>query len=155
MALYMHLILAQIENLSKMEELDLKKGDMVSLDKETWNLTNVMNAKVIHHLVKRLPQLAEEVELEPFQLQVEVLIEKDIYLLEDGVIRLSKNLIQLGLQSNGHLDPYFGPFLLHKFTFEASYWFINFTDYELALKNYKNIYEQMAKEDEEFSHLDF
>ncbi len=48
------------------------------------------------------------------------------YFVEDGIIRISKNYIKLAMENQGHLDVYFGPFLLNKFTFEANLWFTLF-----------------------------
>lgn len=55
----------------------------------------------------------------------------------------------------GHLDVYFGPFILNKFTFEASLWFNNFNDNEQALNNYAIIFQQISNEGVEFSNINY
>lgn len=41
-------------------------------------------------------------------------------------MKISKNYIDVALETQGHLDVYFGPFLLNKFSFEANIWFTRF-----------------------------
>jgi hypothetical protein len=59
------------------------------------------------------------------------------------------------MASHGHLDVYFAPFLLNKFSFEASLWFQHFHDVYSALHNYASIFQQIAKETRQFSTMDF
>jgi hypothetical protein len=54
------------------------------------------------------------------------------------------------MASHGHLDVYFAPFLLNKFNFEASVWFQHFQNVYGALHNYAIIFQQIAKEANEF-----
>ena len=55
----------------------------------------------------------------------------------------------------GHLDVYFGPFLLRKFSFDASLWFNHFSDNEEALNNYAVIFHQIANEAAQFLNIDY
>jgi hypothetical protein len=71
------------------------------------------------------------------------------------MIKISKNYIDLAIDSNGHLDVYFGPFLLNKFNFEASMWFQHFHDVYTALYNYAIIFQQIAKEAQEYENINF
>jgi hypothetical protein len=47
MVIYMHLIVAQIDNLYNMEEFGKKVVDIVRFNAEKWNHTNIMNVKCI------------------------------------------------------------------------------------------------------------
>ena len=58
--------------------------------------------------------------------------------------------MNLAVASHGHLDVYFAPFLLNKFNFEASVWFQHFQNVYGALHNYAIIFQQIAKEANEF-----
>ena len=71
------------------------------------------------------------------------------------MIKISKNYVQLGLESNGHLDIYFAPFLMNKFVCEANIWFTRFNNNETAMDNYALIYQQIAKEDQEYNSIDY
>ena len=77
------------------------------------------------------------------------------YLLEEGTIRISEKYVRLAFESNGHLDVYFAPFLLNKFSFEGNLWFTNFKDSERALHNYARIFQLIANESAEYSDFDF
>jgi hypothetical protein len=50
---YLHLILAQVDNLYEMEELGRAGGEMAKFNADKWNHTNIMNAKCLlaslHH----------------------------------------------------------------------------------------------------------
>ena len=61
---------------------------------------------------------------------MQIVKNNNIYLFDDDFLKLSKNYVELALESMGHLDVYFGPFIFNKFTFEASLWFNNFDDNE-------------------------
>ena len=73
------------------------------------------------------------------------------YLLENGVMKISKNYVMTAMESQGHLDVYFGPFLLNKFSFEASLWFTRFKHNDQALANYSDIFKQVVKDSTEYS----
>ena len=94
-------------------------------------------------------------ECKEYPLSVEILKTQNAYLIEKGVIKISENYIKLGVESNGHLDIYFAPFLLNKFSFDAEIWFTCFTNNEEALQNYAGIYQQLAKEDCEYDDIDY
>jgi hypothetical protein len=47
LALYLHLILAQVDNLYEMEELGRKGGEMAKFNADKWNHTNILNAKCL------------------------------------------------------------------------------------------------------------
>jgi len=65
---------------------------------------------------------------EQYLLKCEILQNRDAYIFDGGVIKISEHYLNLALSSDGHLDVYFGPFLLNKFSFEASLWFNHFID---------------------------
>ena len=60
-------------------------------------------------------------------------------------MRISHNLVSIAMESKGHLDVYFGPFLCNKFEIEASLWFQDFQNMYSALFNYSKIFLQIAK----------
>lgn len=66
--LYLHLILAQVDNLYEMEELGRKGGEMVRFNADKWNHTNIMNAKCILaclHFRQLLPHQPQQPQTEP------------------------------------------------------------------------------------------
>lgn len=52
--MYMHLILAQVDNLYEMDELGPESGLLTRFNANVWNNTNIMNVKcilanLVHH----------------------------------------------------------------------------------------------------------
>lgn len=45
--MYLHLILAQVDNLYEMDELGPGGGELARFNANKWNHTNIMNAKCI------------------------------------------------------------------------------------------------------------
>lgn len=150
--LYLHLMLAQVDNLFEMEELGRESGLLTRFNPDKWNRMNVMNAKCLLANLRHFHLLAHTAALDPKinLLACHIFQNDNAYLFEEGAIKISKNYLDLAINSNGHLDVYFGPFLLNKFSFEASLWFLHFQDTSYALRNYASIFQQVAKEAIEF-----
>ncbi len=57
--MYLHLILAQVDNLYEMDELGRESGAMTRFNADKWNHTNILNAKCLlasmhhHHLLPK------------------------------------------------------------------------------------------------------
>jgi len=83
-ALYMHLILAQIENIEEMEELGLKVPEMevVPFNRKIWNKTNLMNVKCMLIHLSRLPPLSAKPAKLYTKIEVEVVHNLNTYFLE-------------------------------------------------------------------------
>lgn len=149
--IYLHLLLAQVDNLAELEELEEDALNVVAFDAAAWNETNVLNPRAIQAALASQPlsetRLAEiTLGEETPHLRCELLLNRNAYVFEKGCIRVSWHYVELALLSWGHLDVYFGPFLLNKFCFEASLWFNNFHDTYDALSNYAAIFQQIARE---------
>lgn len=70
-------------------------------------------------------------------------------------MKVSKNYVKTAMESQGHLDVYFGPFLVNKFSFEAHLWFTRFKHNGDALSNYSDIFKQVVKDSSEYASFDF
>lgn len=73
--LYLHLILAQVDNLYEMEELGREGGQLARLNTDKWNHTNILNPKSIlaslnHHcLLPSAPLPTHTQQLQPNHLE--------------------------------------------------------------------------------------
>ena len=57
MTVYLHLILAQVENLEEMEELEIEPNSLVPLNRAVYNITNILNTKCILAKIQQLTHL--------------------------------------------------------------------------------------------------
>lgn len=88
--LYLHLILAQVDNLEEMDELGASIKDMTKLNKKKWNSTNLMNVKCLQVLIKRIKEahvinnnnLIQKEVSEVSSLRVNIVKNNNIYLFD-------------------------------------------------------------------------
>lgn len=146
MLIYLHLIMAQVDNLNEIDELRDDDIQMVRLNSEKWNHTNLMNCKCIMANLTHFDLLSSKPSgAKLSNLCCHILHNDGVYLFQEGLMRISHNLISIAMQSKGHLDVYFGPFLCNKFAIQASLWFQDFQNMYSALFNYSKIFLQIAK----------
>lgn len=60
MLIYLHLILAQVDNLNELDEIGNDEVEIVRLNSEKWNHTNLMNCKCIMANLEHLKLLGSK-----------------------------------------------------------------------------------------------
>ncbi len=126
-------------------------AEVVSINDDTWNSTNVINTNCI---LTNLRNLNKNLEEEPkgekpilAEFAINILEEDNICIVVDKELKISRFFVETAMNSHGHWDIYFGPFLLEKFEITLFYRYLSLEESDSQMyTNYSNIFLQLCNE---------